>query len=97
MGKKKNPPIEKAVALKYDEKVSPAPRVSAKGDGHIARQIKAIAEEYGIPIRQDEDLVELLAQVDLDREIPPELYTAVAEVLSWIYKANEEMRGNPIK
>lgn len=84
--------LEKAVALRYDQKKDSSPRVVAKGKGYIARQIKDIAREYGIPIRHDDDLVELLAQVDIDREIPRELYAAVAEVLSWIYRANDEMR-----
>jgi len=80
------------VALRYDQEKDSSPRVVAKGKGHIARQIREIAEEYGIPIRHDDDLVELLAQVDIDKEIPQELYAVVAEILSWIYRANEEMR-----
>jgi len=82
-----------AVAVKYTEKEDRAPRVVAKGQGLIAEKIREIARENGIPIHRDDDLVELLAQVDIDREIPPELYAAVAEVLSWIYRANREMRG----
>lgn len=84
--------LEKAVALRYDQEQEASPRVIAKGKGYIARKIKAVAEEYNIPIRHDDDLVELLAQIDIDREIPQELYAAVAEILSWIYRANEEMR-----
>ncbi len=84
--------LEKAVALRYDQEKDSSPRVVAKGKGYIARQIREIAEEYGIPIRHDDDLVELLAQVDIDKEIPQELYAVVAEILSWIYRANEEMR-----
>ncbi len=95
--KKSNTPVEKAVALKYNQDEGTSPRVVAKGEGHVARQIRAIAEEYGIPIRHDDDLVELLAQVDIDREIPQELYAAVAEILSWIYRANEEMRKGNIE
>ena len=84
--------IEKAVALRYDQEKDSSPRVVAKGKGYIARQIKAIAKEYGIPIRHDDDLVEFLAQIDIDKEVPQELYAAVAEILSWIYRANEEIR-----
>lgn len=83
---------EKAVAVRYRRELDNAPRVVAKGEGFVARRIREIAEQYGIPIRRDDDLVELLAQVELDREIPAELYSAVAEILSWIYRANEEMR-----
>ncbi len=95
--KKAQGPLEKAVALRYDHEKEESPRVVAKGKGHIAHQIRNIAEEYGIPIRHDDDLVELLAQVDIDREIPQELYAAVAEILSWIYRANEEMRKEIVK
>lgn len=83
---------EQAVALRYRAQEDRAPKVVAKGAGLVAQRIKDLARQYGIPIRRDDDLVELLAQVEIDREIPPELYSAVAEVLSWIYRANDEMR-----
>ena len=83
---------ERAVALKYRAKEDNAPRVVAKGQGNLARKIKEIARSSGIPVLQDNDLVELLAQIDIDREIPPELYAAVAEILSWIYRANKEIK-----
>lgn len=82
---------ERAVALKYNRKTDNAPKVVAKGEGFIAQKIKEIALSYGIPIKKDDALVELLAQVELDREIPPELYAVVAELLSWIYRANREL------
>lgn len=84
--------LEKAVALRYDHDGDHSPRVVAKGEGHIARQIKTLAEKNGIPIHHDDDLVELLAQIDIDREIPEELYAVVAEMLSWIYRANDDFR-----
>jgi flagellar biosynthesis protein len=87
---------EKAVALKYRPDEDRAPKVVAKGEGHVAAAIKAAAQKHGIPIRQDDDLIELLAQVDVDREIPAELYAAVAEVLSWIYRANDEVKKSSI-
>lgn len=83
---------DRAVALRYREESDSAPRVVASGSGHLAEKIKEIAEKNGIPLHQDNDLVELLAQVEIDREIPPELYAAIAEVLSWIYRANNRMR-----
>ena len=86
------PQKEKAVALKYNEKDDHAPKVIAKGEGLIAERIKEVAQANGIPLRRDDDLVELLAQIDIDREIPPELYSAIAEILSWIYKANTAMK-----
>ena len=79
---------EKAVALRYHGETEQAPRVVAKGEGSIAEKIRAIAENNGIPVHRDDALVELLAQIEIDREIPSELYAAVAELLSWIYRAN---------
>jgi len=90
--KKKAASLEKAVALRYDEKKESSPRVVAKGQGYVAQTIKALASAHNIPIRHDDELVELLSQIDIDREIPQELYAAVAEILSWIYRANDEMR-----
>ncbi len=84
---------DKAVALRYDEQRDQAPRVIAKGQGSIAQKIREIAQSKNIPVHQDDALVELLAQIDVDREIPAELYAAVAEILSWIYRANHELRG----
>jgi flagellar biosynthesis protein len=83
---------EQAVALRYDQCKNSAPTVIAKGEGLIADKIKDIAAANGIPIHSDRDLVELLAQIDINHEIPSELYTAVAEILSWIYKANNALR-----
>ncbi len=85
---------EKAVALRYDEHKEASPRVVAKGEGCIAQKIKQIAQDNNIPVHQDDTLIELLAQVDIDREIPPELYAAVAEILCWIYRANNEQKEN---
>jgi flagellar biosynthesis protein len=83
---------EKAVALRYKSDTDSAPRVVAKGEGYIATRIREIAQEHGVPVSRNDDLVELLAQVELDREIPSELYGAVAEILSWIYRANESIK-----
>ncbi|MBN1308480.1 MAG: EscU/YscU/HrcU family type III secretion system export apparatus switch protein [Chitinispirillaceae bacterium] len=83
---------DKAVALRYHERTDRAPKVTAKGEGLIAQRIKEIARENGIPIRRDDALVELLAPIEIDREIPQELYAAIAELLSWIYRANNALR-----
>ena len=77
-----------AVALRYNEEEASAPKVVAKGFGLTAEKIRELAEKSGIPIKRDDALVELLAQLDIDREIPPQLYAAVAEVLAMIYKAS---------
>lgn len=65
-----------------------APRVVATGRGSVAEQILEIAFAKGIPVREDPDLVELLAAVELDAEIPVDAIAAVAEILSYIYRAN---------
>lgn len=75
---------KKAVALKYDRGLDQAPVVQAKGKGEIARKIIEAAKDYHIPVQEDPDLVSLLAQLDLDQMIPPELYRAVAEIFSYI-------------
>jgi len=80
---------DKAVALRYREKEDTAPTVVAKGEGFIAQTMRETAIKHGIPLRRDDDLIELLAQVEIDRQIPPELNAAVAELLSWVYRANE--------
>jgi len=79
---------DRAVALSYTG--DGAPRVTAKGHGELARRIVAVAEEHGIPLRQDPELTALLAQVPLDREIPEELYLAVAEVIAFAYRLSDE-------
>jgi len=76
-----------AVAIKYDRGKDPAPRVVAKGTGHVAEQILALARQHGIAVRNDAALVEVLAQIELDRQIPVEAYVAVAEVLSYVFRA----------
>ncbi|CEK11868.1 EscU/YscU/HrcU family type III secretion system export apparatus switch protein [Legionella hackeliae] len=78
----------KAVALHYDGKS--APKVTAKGEGFIAEQIIKIAKEHGIPLQQDTKLTELLAQVELNKEIPRSLYVAVAQLLAFLCYINEK-------
>ena len=74
---------ELAIALYYDEKN--APRITAKGEGAIARQILAIAKEHNIPLEDDPELAALLAQIPLGDEIPEEFYLAIAEVIGFAY------------
>ena len=82
-----------AVALGYDMDKHNAPVVVAKGQGHIAKKIVQIALDEGIEIHQDADLVQILKAVDIDSEIPLEAFGAVAEIISYIYKANGKMKG----
>ena len=76
----------KAAALRYDASKNNAPKVTAKGEGKTAQKIIEIAKENDIPIKEDADLIELLSKVELDQEVPPEMYKAIAEVFSFIYK-----------
>lgn len=77
-----------AVAVKYDGEKDSAPRVVAKGRGLVAEKIIETAKEHGITIVEDADLLEVLARVDLEEEIPSNLYEAVAEVLAFVYRIN---------
>ena len=83
--------IKKAASLKYDDSTNKAPTVTASGKRETANNIIKIAEENNIPIKKDEDLVNMLSEIELNQEIPVELYQAVAEVFSFVYEmANEE-------
>ena len=88
MKSKSTPKKEKAVALEYDHKKpdSAAPVVTAKGEGFIARRIVETARAADVPVVEDAALVSALLSLELGQEIPVELYTAVARILSWIYK-----------
>ena len=77
--------IQKAVALQYDIEKDNAPILTAKGQGATATNIIKIAKEHDIPIKEDADLIELLSQIDIDKEIPGSMYKAVAEIFSFIY------------
>ena len=76
---------KKAVALKYDKEKEKAPRIISKGEGKTAKNIINIALINDLPIQKDEDLIELLSKVELGKEVPQNLYKAVAEVFSFIY------------
>ena len=83
-------PDRSAVSLQYDNRFNKSPVVTAKGRGLIAEKIISLAKENNVPIKEDPDLVHLLSQVDLNREIPASLYQVVAELLSFVYKLNGE-------
>lgn len=77
---------KKAVALGYNRSKDNAPKVLASGAGEVAKNIISLAKEHDIPIKEDADLVELLSKVDINEEIPPNLYKAVAEIFGFLYK-----------
>jgi len=79
---------KRAAALKYVQNEDNAPRVIAKGKGYVAEKIIEIAEKNKVPVVQDPNLVQVLEALDLNAEIPPELYRAVAEILAFVYRLN---------
>ena len=81
--------IKKAVALGYNKDRDNAPKVLASGKGEVANKIIEAAKIYKIPIKEDSDLVEILSKVDINQEIPPNLYKAVAEVFSFLYRTTK--------
>lgn len=82
------PSVQKAVAIEYDRDGGDAPLVTATGRGAIAEQILEIAFARGIKVREDAELVEILSLVEVDSPIPLEAFSAVAEILAHVYKAN---------
>lgn len=82
--------IKKAVALKYSPSANKAPVVVAKGKGHVADAILDKAKEAGVPVQEDSSLVEVLSKLDIEQEIPGELYQLVAEILSFVYRSDRK-------
>lgn len=78
--------VKIAAAIKYDIEKDPAPIMIAAGKGSVADEILKIAEENNIPLYEDPNLAKLLSSLEMESEIPPELYVLVAEVLSFVYK-----------
>ena len=84
----KAPPRKTAVALSWQAGVDPAPKVVATGQGAIAERILELAFAHGVKVRTDPDLTQILAAVDVDTTIPVEAFVAVAEILAYLYQAN---------
>ena len=85
-----NQKVQKAVALQYDKNSNNAPKITAKGKGETENNIIKIAQDNKIPIKKDEDLVELLSKIDIDKEIPTSMYKAVAEIFAFIYELSNK-------
>lgn len=79
-------PTHLAVAIKYEDKGMPAPRVVAKGAGFVAEKIREIAKKHGIPIIEDKPIARALFKLELNAFIPEGLYVAVARILAYVYK-----------
>ncbi|WP_159917558.1 flagellar biosynthesis protein FlhB [Pantoea sp. 18069] len=87
-------PTHYAVALRYDEASMDAPQVIAKGTDLLAQKIREVANAHDVPVLQSPMLARALyAHAELDRAIPAPLYTAVAQVLAYVYRLKAAMRG----
>jgi flagellar biosynthesis protein len=82
---------KKAAALRYDRTRDGAPKVVAKGRGKMAERIVETARQNNVPLVEDRNLVQMLEALDLNTDIPTELYQAVAEVLVFIYRMNHKL------
>lgn len=80
----------KAIALQWDPHHDLAPELSAKGTGLLADEIIRIAKQKNIPIREDNDLVQIFSLLDIGESIPSEVHTAIAEILAFIYWSNQQ-------
>ena len=83
-----------AVALTYERGNDPAPKVSATGRGAVAAQILEIAYANGVVVREDADLAEVLAEIDVDSVILLPAFAAVAEILAYLYRLNGTTQPN---
>ncbi len=84
-------PTHLAIAVEYERGAMGAPQITAKGQDEQAQRIRELAKEFGVPITRNVPLAHALNEFELGREVPPELFTAVAEVLNWVY----EQKGGP--
>ena len=87
-------PTHYAVALKYDEASMGAPQVIAKGTDLLAFRIRELAQQHSVPVLQSPMLARALyAHAELEQPIPAQLYTAVAQVLAYVYRLKAALRG----
>jgi flagellar biosynthesis protein len=86
----------RAVALRYslDDDV---PKIIAQGEGSLAKRIIQLAQEQGIPIEENTQLIDVLGSVEVGKSIPPETYPLVAEILSFLFRTNEKWRAKKQK
>lgn len=81
------------MALGYDPARNDAPRVLAAGQGELADQLLAIAKAHDVPVHTDHPLAQALIKLEVGAAIPPELYAAVAEVLAFLWKLEQDRAG----
>ena len=87
-------PTHYAVALRYDENSMNAPQVISKGTDLIAMKIRDLAKQHAVPVLESPMLARALyAHAELDQPIPAALYTAVAQILAYVYRLKAALRG----
>jgi flagellar biosynthesis protein len=79
----------KVIALRYQAQENRAPKITAKGRGYVAERILETAKAHNIPVREDKNLIKVLSRLDLEQEIPPDVYKAVAEILAFVYRLTQ--------
>ncbi len=96
---KPTPGRRTAIAVRYDVELDKAPLILASGRGAVADEILRIADENKIPLYENRDLANMLAKLEIDTEIPSQLYVLVAEVLFFVYRLDKmaEKREKLIK
>ncbi len=91
MRRKTTTTLKKAIALGFNQENDAAPKVLAMGKGEIAERILAVALANDVDVRKDQDLVEVLSAIDVGDMIPVEAFTAVAEILRYLYEQNQSL------
>ena len=84
---------KEAIALRYNRNKDNAPKVVAKGKGVVAKNILELAKENNIPIKEDPELLQILSNLEINEEIPQDLYKAVAKILAHIYSSKENLKN----
>lgn len=84
--------LKKAIALKYEMGKDHAPVVVAKGNGYIAEKIIKLAQTHDIYCQENPELVQILSKVELETQIPYEAFSAVAQIIVYLYKMQGKIK-----
>ncbi|MDX8046922.1 EscU/YscU/HrcU family type III secretion system export apparatus switch protein [Gracilibacillus sp. S3-1-1] len=84
---------KRAAALRFDPESEVAPRLTASGKGYVAEEIIERAKENNVPIQSDPSLVQMLSEININEQIPEELYQVVAEVFAYIYQIDKKLEN----
>jgi flagellar biosynthesis protein len=85
----------KAAALRYDADLDDVPLLTAFGQGYVAEKILALAEQAEIPVVYDAALTDMLGKMNLGADIPPELYSVVAQILVFVSESDQAFAEGP--